>query len=115
MFRSNDGPYSHVQSYLKQGKLLADLEQLVNDFNIQTNEIINHDRRATREIELPKRRMTADSLIRKYQDYWQIRKFIRKWLLNQGMKPIRASINMFDITTKLASKLKEMHHLTNLY
>ena len=60
MFRSNDGPYSHVQSYLKQGKLLTDLEQLVNDFNIQTNEIINNDRRAIREIKLPKRRMTAD-------------------------------------------------------
>lgn len=115
MFRSLDGPYSHVQSYLKQGKILNVLEQLTEDFNIQATKIIIRDCRAKRGRKVSQRSITVASLLRKYENFGQLQQYITQWLMNFGMKRSRIYADMNHIICKLCAKVGQLHTSSKRY
>lgn len=114
MFRSEDGPYSLVHSYLKQAEILEVLEAKFKDFHDRANKIIICDCRVKRGRAVSMRKMTVASLIRKFIGYWQIVDYLKQWLINHGMKQQRALYDMSRVTMHLALKLRELHYVCSV-
>ena len=112
MFLSVVGPYSQVQSYLKQAKLLTELEQMTEKFNILASKLMNRYCLARSERKVSHRRLTVASVLNKYQNCSQLLGYILQWLINLGIPRNRISRDIWCVLCNICAKIGELHNAT---